>query len=92
MKVKAGPYLNLLKRAGNPRRVPSPVRASFEEFLLRDARVPAGRGLYGPYSFKGREALLAVVRVVDNILGNPVGDEVTSRLGRHSLRRALQSI
>ena len=47
----------------------APLRNSFEEFLLHDARVPCGRGQYGPYSFAGREALLAVVRVIDQILG-----------------------
>ena len=47
----------------------APRRRSFEEFLLKDARVPAGRGTYQPYSFAGREALLAVVRVIDRILG-----------------------
>lgn len=48
-----------------------PVRRSFEEFLLCDARAPAGQGRHAPYSFAGREALLAVVRVIDHILGAP---------------------
>ena len=51
--------------------VKAPERRSFEEFLLRDARAPAGRGLYSPYSFAGREALQAVVRTIDLILGAP---------------------
>ena len=106
MKLQAGPYLQMLQRADDPRHVKAPLRRSFEEFLLRDARVPIGRGLYGPYSFAGREALRAVVRVVDRILGTtdhgtncPVGDEVTRRgpnlglaPGKHSSRRALQSV
>jgi hypothetical protein len=48
----------------------APARASFEEFLLNDARVPTGCGLYGPYSFAGREALRMVVRVIDRVLGS----------------------
>jgi hypothetical protein len=75
MKFKAGPALSALQRGGDPRGVKAPSRASFEEFLLRDARVPSGRGLHGSYSFAGREALLAVVRVIDRILGNNQGND-----------------
>src|SRR5580698_5683728 len=59
--------------------VQAPVRRSFEEFLLNDARVPVGRGVYEPYSFAGREPLLAVVRVVDRVLGAPVSDPARFR-------------
>jgi hypothetical protein len=45
-----------------------PERATFEEFLRHDARVPIGDGLYGPYTFDGREAMLEVVRVIDRII------------------------
>lgn len=45
-----------------------PTRASFEEFLREDARVPIGGGEYGRYSFEGREALLGIVRVLDEII------------------------
>ena len=46
-----------------------PQRSSFEEFLLRDARVPIGGGEYGSYSFDGREAILGIVRRIDSIVG-----------------------
>ena len=49
--------------------VKAPARKSFEEFLLKDARVPIGRGLYGPFSFAGREPLLVIVRLIDRVLG-----------------------
>lgn len=47
-----------------------PNRTSFADFLLHEARVPCGQGQHGPYSFAGREALLAVVNVIDTIFGN----------------------
>lgn len=49
-----------------------PQRASFEEFLLLDARVPdASRpGEYTAYSFDGREAVLLIVRRIDAVLGD----------------------
>ncbi len=64
-----------LRMTGDPRHVKAPLRQSFEEFLLHDARVPTGRGRHGPYSFAGREALLAVVRVIDRILGSSQGHD-----------------
>lgn len=49
--------------------VDRPQRGSFEEFLVRDARVPVGGGEHGPYSFEGREAIRGIVRRIDAILG-----------------------
>ncbi|HTV62695.1 MAG TPA: phage terminase large subunit family protein [Verrucomicrobiae bacterium] len=64
---------------------PAVSRRSFEEFLKNDARVPTGCGAHGPYSFAGREALLAVVRVIDKIVGagveSGVGAEVMAGRG-----------
>jgi len=54
-----------------------PSRQSFEEFLLNDARVPAGHGAHGPYSFEGREALRLVVRAIDQILGSAPAEAVS---------------
>ena len=59
-----------IRLSGDIRRVNVPLRSSFEEFLLHDARVPCGHGLHGPLSFTGREALLPIVRLIDQILGN----------------------
>lgn len=61
--------------------VKAPARASFEEFLRADARVPSGRGLHGPYSFAGREALLAVVKVIDQIVSEKLSDAELSLAG-----------
>jgi hypothetical protein len=62
------------KFAQDDRAVDCPRRASFEEFLREDARVPVGEGRYGPYSFDGREALLEVVRVLDPIIDGNLAD------------------
>lgn len=63
---------------GDQRGVKAPLRSSFAEFLLKDARVPSGGGLHGPYSFAGREALQAVVAVIDKIFAQKLADaEVT---------------
>ena len=66
---------------GDQRGVKAPRRKSFEEFLIKDARVPSGRGLHGPYSFSGREALLAVVRVIDRIFAEQLADADLSLAG-----------
>jgi hypothetical protein len=66
---------------GSKRAVNAPLRLSFEEFLLKDAQVPAGGGLHGPYSFAGREALLAVVRVVDRVINEKLTDAEVSLAG-----------
>ena len=66
---------------GDQRGVKAPLRKSFEEFLLNDARVPSGRGMHGSYSFEGREALLAVVRVVDRVFGEKLADADVSLAG-----------
>ncbi len=62
------------KLNADERGVKAPRRNSFKEFLEKDARVPTGRGLHGPYSFKGREALEAVVNIVDKILSERLAD------------------
>ena len=54
--------------------VDRPVRATFEEFLREDAMVPVGEGRHGKFSFEGREALLAVVRDIDEVLGSLTGE------------------
>jgi hypothetical protein len=63
------------KLAGGNRSVQAPARATFEEFLIADARVPSGelarKGQYAEFSFKGRELLLWVVRKIDEVLGAP---------------------
>ncbi|MGO8764967.1 MAG: phage terminase large subunit family protein [Limisphaerales bacterium] len=56
------------------RAVRAPRRKSFEEFLLSDARVPTSCGGHGPYLFAGREALRAVVDVIDQILSDKLAD------------------
>lgn len=55
------------------RTVVGPDVTTFREFLEQCARVPIGKGEYGPYSFAGREALLEPVRVLDEILGTETG-------------------
>ncbi|HEV2696089.1 MAG TPA: hypothetical protein VG347_24585, partial [Verrucomicrobiae bacterium] len=66
---------------GTARRVVTQERESFEEFLLNDARVPTGQGLYGHYSFQGREALQEVVRVIDSIFRDKQTDAEVSLAG-----------
>lgn len=63
------------------RGVKAPRRDSLESFLLNDARVPSGRGLHGAYSFEGREALLAVVRVVDKVISEKLADAEVALAG-----------
>ena|SRR5258708_2302124 len=48
-----------------------PTVLSFRNFLENHARVPGGRrGEYCQYSFEGREALIEVVKVIDDVLGS----------------------
>ena len=65
--------------------VDRPERKSFEAFLREDAMVPVGNGRHGKYSFEGREALLAVVRDIDAVLGSndgqPLEDSVIALAG-----------
>jgi hypothetical protein len=58
--------------------VDCPKRASFEEFLLLDARVPDATrpGEYTPYSFEGREAVRLLVRRIDAVLGSHTGTPI----------------
>lgn len=75
MKPKPSSALATLdaKVKGNvPVRVPA--RATLEEFLENDARVPVGGGEFGAYSFEGREALLEVVRTVDSVINGKLKD------------------
>ncbi len=57
------------KLGSDKRTIKAPLRASFEEFLEQDARVPIGGGECGPYSFAGREVLRIIVRQIDHVLG-----------------------
>lgn len=66
---------------GDTRGVKAPLRASFADFLLKDARVPSGGGLHGSYSFTGREALQAVVAVIDKIFSEQLADAEVSLAG-----------
>jgi hypothetical protein len=54
--------------------LPAPVR-SFRNFLQKCARVPDGHGGYRQYSFEGREPLIAIVELIDKVLGSN-GDPV----------------
>ncbi len=58
-----------------------PSRATFEEFLIHDAKVPGRGGVHVPYSFKGREALLEVVQTVDLILNTPLSNAMVALAG-----------
>jgi len=63
--------------AGKPT-VDVPPRASFEEFLLKDARVPdqTRPGEYTAFSFAGREAIRLIVRRIDEVLGSHTGTPI----------------
>lgn len=73
------------KLSGDTRSVQAPRRASFEEFLEQDARVPVGGGEFGRYSFEGREVLRIIVRHIDGVLGvegkKGVEDAITNLAG-----------
>jgi hypothetical protein len=64
-----------VKDGGKPA-VDVPQRASFEEFLLADARVPDSKrpGEYMPFTFEGREVLRAIVRRIDHVIANGITD------------------
>jgi hypothetical protein len=62
------------KLAVDVRAVAAPKVRSFREFLTQHARVPIGGGLYGPYTFAGREALIEPVETLDLILGSAGGE------------------
>ena len=50
--------------------------ASFEAFLLADAKVPDSKspGNYMPFTFEGREVLRAIVRRIDQVISNGITD------------------
>ena len=50
--------------------VNAPDVSSFHEFLSEHARVPGPRGEYCQYSFEGREPLIAIVNLIDDVLGS----------------------
>jgi hypothetical protein len=58
-----------------------PDRATFEEFLLQDARVPGKGGRHVPYTFEGREALREIVTTLDRILAGNLADSVVAIAG-----------
>ena len=51
----------------------APKIGSFEQFLMEHASVRLPNGKYVPYSLKGREALLEVIRIIDLVLGSHTG-------------------
>lgn len=59
----------------------APRVESFAQFLLEQARVPAGGGAHGPYTFDGREALKEIVSVIDRILGDGLKDATVALAG-----------
>lgn len=69
-----------LKKSSAPA-VDAPQRAAFREFLERDARVPIGGGEYGPYTFEGREALVAIVDAIDRVINDRVTEAVIAVAG-----------
>jgi hypothetical protein len=50
--------------------VSAPDISSFRSFLQDHARVPGARGEYRQYSFDGREPLIQIVELIDNVLGS----------------------
>ncbi len=71
-----------------------PRRDSFEQFLTMDCMAPASgsddiRGLFAPYSFAGREALLHVVRAIDVILAESKTDAVVSIAGGAQIGKSM---
>ncbi len=66
---------------GDSRAVDAPERASFREFLEQDARVPDGRGGRVNYSFDGREVLIEIVSLVDDIMRDGLKDSTVSVAG-----------
>lgn len=59
----------------------APRCESFAQFLAEQARVPAGGGQHGPYSFAGREALIEIVATIDAILSGPLPDATVALAG-----------
>jgi hypothetical protein len=74
------------------RGVAAPLRASFEDFLLHDARVPVGRGQTGPYSFVGREALIEYVRTIDTIIAQRLADAEVDLAGGAQFGKTIQEL
>lgn len=58
------------------RAVDVPDVKTFRSFLETQARVPAAKGEYGPYSFAGREALEEFVDTIDLVLGTVTGTPI----------------
>jgi len=60
---------------------PAPRRASFREFLEKDAQTKIASGPnaggYRPFSFVGREATLAMVDAIDRVMGSATGKPLT---------------
>jgi hypothetical protein len=65
----------------NSQAVVTPDVGSFREYLESCARVPVGRGEYGPYTFKGREAMIGIVDLIDQVLREPWPDSTISICG-----------
>lgn len=58
------------------RAVQAPEVKTFRAFLETQSRVPIGGGEFGPYCFKGREALIEFVETIDRILGSTTGKPI----------------
>jgi hypothetical protein len=54
-----------------------PLIPSFRHFLEGHARVPGSRGEYRQYSFTGREPLIEIVDLIDEVLGSKTGQVLT---------------
>jgi len=54
-------------------KVDVPDLRSFRDFLEKEARVPGPRGEYQKYSFAGRAPLIAIVDLIDEVLGSNGG-------------------
>lgn len=67
------------------RAVDKPEIHSFRDFLEHHAKVPGNRGDYCQYSFEGREPLIGIVNIIDDVLGSngrtPLPDATISICG-----------
>ncbi|HXE42728.1 MAG TPA: hypothetical protein VN516_06855, partial [Candidatus Baltobacteraceae bacterium] len=72
--------LNKTSEEGEGLVVDAPKILSFRDFLVEHARVPGPGGEYRKYSFEGREPLIAIVELMDDVLGSagrPVQPDAT---------------
>jgi hypothetical protein len=74
------------------RAVVAPRVGSFKEYLTTCARVPVGRGEYGPYTFEGREAMIAIVDLIDQVLSEPLPDSTISICGGAQFGKSVMEL